>query len=153
MWMPSVRSEPVPMPDSVVRRLITDNTTTLTPRQRLFCARVAGGATGAEAARQAGYSTHSAAQQASRLLGQDMIRRKIASLNADAATARQAALDRMLNKVEQVYTHAIRQRQCAAALRAIEVEGVLRQNGARSLPIDLLPDDLEPDPSNSTEIP
>ncbi len=131
------------MPDSLVHRLITENTTDLTPRQRVFCARIVGGASGAEAARQAGYSAQVAAQQASRLLAQGKIRQEVARLNADAAAAGQAALDRMLSKVEQVYTHAIRQRQCAAALRAIEIEGALRQHGARSLPADVLPSDLE----------
>ena len=115
----------------------------LTPRQRLFCARIAAGASGAEAARQAGYSANAATQQASRLLNQAKVRQEVDRIVADQQRLQQAALDRMLSKVETVYSHAIRQRQCAAALKAIEMEAVLRQSGARSLPQAVSPADLQ----------
>lgn len=106
----------------------------LNPRQELFCARIAGGASGAEAARAAGYSRESAAQQASRLLRQPAIRAEIARNQADDDLAQRAAMDRALAKAEEVYTYAIRERQCSAAVRAILLEAALRSGGAGKLP-------------------
>ena len=140
------------MSTPAVHHLVPARELDLTPRQRLFCARIAGGASGAEAARQAGYSHATAAQQASRMLRKPEVRAEVDRLLADQFHVQQAALDRMLSKVEEVYRHAVRQRQCAAALRAIEVEAALRQNGAKSLPADVSPVDLGQEPNESEPI-
>ena len=77
------------------------------------------------------------------MLNQAKVRQEVDRIVADQQRLQQAALDRMLSKVETVYSHAIRQRQCAAALKAIEMEAVLRQSGARSLPEAVSPADLQ----------
>jgi|GEM_PF-1621114 len=130
------------MSQPAVHRLAAAESGPLTPRQRLFCARIAGGSSGAEAARDAGYARRTAAQQASRLLRQHAIRAEVERLRADAGHLQRAALDRMLSKVERIYASAIRQHQCAAALRAVEMEGALRRLGAHSLPEGVSPADI-----------
>ena len=114
----------------------------LSGRQRLFYNRVAGGSSGAEAARQAVYSGASAPQQAWRLLQNPHVKMEIERVSRPPALRGQAELDRMLTKVESVYAKAIRDGQCAPALRAVEIEALLRQNGARTLPENVTPDEL-----------
>ncbi len=114
----------------------------LSGRQRLFCRRIAGGASGAEAARQAGYAASVAAQQAWRLLQNPNILGEIARVRAEPALRSQAELDRLLAKVEGVFAKAIRDGQCSPALRAVEMEALLRAKGALSLPDDIGPADL-----------
>ena len=135
------------MSDLAVHRLDQVPVAPLTPRQRLFCARIAGGASGTEAARQAGYAGSTAPQQASRLRRQPHVRQEIERLRQDAGQASQAALDRMLSKVERVFADAVRQHQCAAALHAVSMEAELRRDGARSLPDNVSPADLWDDSS------
>ena len=137
------------MPDRTVHQLVNVQQSPLSPRQRLFCARIAGGASGAEAARQAGYSVATAAQQASRLLRQRQVQGEIERLAGDDSVAERAMLDRLLNKVQRVYDRALRDSRCSAALRAIEMEASLRSLGARTLPEGVTAAALEYDPVDS----
>lgn len=116
----------------------------LTGRRRFFCQRIAAGANGAEAARAAGFSAAAAAQQAYRLLRDPAVAAEIERLRQDMELRMQAELDRLLAKVEGVFAKAIRDGQCSPALRAIEMEALLRARGARSLPDGVLPADVEP---------
>ena len=114
----------------------------LSGRQRLFCNRIAGGASGAEAARQAGYSAAAASQQAWRLLQNPQVQAEIERVKAAPELRQQAELDRLLAKVEGVFAKAVRDGQCAPALRAVQMEARLRERGAQSLPEDVLPAEL-----------
>ncbi len=114
----------------------------LSGRRRLFCERIAAGASGAEAARAAGYAASNAAQQAWRLLQKPVVQAEVERLRESAELRSQAELDRLLAKVERVFSRAIRDGQCAAALRAVQLEFMLRGRGARSLPDDVSPADL-----------
>ena len=114
-------------------------TTRLSGRQRLFCNRVAGGASGAEAARQAGYSATAAAQQAWRMLRSPEVQEEIQRIRTAPALREQAELDRLLTKVEGVFTKAIRDGQCSPALRAVRMEAQLRAQGAQTLPENVTP--------------
>ena len=114
----------------------------LTGRQLLFCNRIAGGASGAEAARQAGYSGAAAAQQAWRLLKNAEVQAEIERIRNAAALRAQAELDRLLSKVEGVFVRAYRDGQCSPALDAIRLEAILRSQGAQTLPDDVMPSEI-----------
>jgi hypothetical protein len=112
-------------------------------RRTVFSQRIAAGASGAEAARAAGYKPSSASQQAWRLLRDPAVQAEIERLRASDALRKQAELDRLLAKVEGLYLKAIRNGQCSSALRAVELELTLREHGARSLPDGVSPADIE----------
>ena len=63
---------------------------TLNSRQETFCHAYASGANGTQAARQAGYGTAGAANQASRLLQNPDVAERIGKFHADAAAAAEA---------------------------------------------------------------
>ena len=114
----------------------------LSGRRTLFCQRIAAGASGAEAARAAGYKASSATQQAWRLLREPAVLAEIERLRTSQALREQAELDRLLAKVEGVYSKAVRNGQCSPALRAVQLESSLRDRGARSLPDGVSPADV-----------
>ena len=125
----------------------------LNGRRIVFSQRIAAGASGAEAARAAGYKASSAHQQAWRLLREPAVQAEIERLRGSESLRRQAELDRLLAKVEGVFAKAVRNGQCNPALRAVELESVLRDRGARSLPDGVLPADVEGDgPSGALDL-
>lgn len=132
----------MPSPKPIHHLHTVEPTPRLSGRQRLFCSRVAGGASGAEAARQAGYSVAVASQQAWRLLQNPRVKAEIERIRLEPELRAQAELDRLLAKVEGVFTKAVRDGQCAPALRAVQLEARLRARGAQTLPWDVTPVDL-----------
>ena len=118
-------------------------------RRTVFSQRIAAGASGAEAARAAGYKASSATQQAWRLLREPAVQAEIERLRASDTLRKQAELDRLLAKVESLYTKAVHNGQCGSALRAVELELTLREHGARSLPDGVSPADIEAESINT----
>ena len=116
----------------------------LSARQRMFCQRLAAGASGAEAARAAGYSPQAAAQQASRMLRNPRVLGEIERLVLSPQLREQAELDRLLSKVETIFSKALRDGQCSPALRAVELEAALRTRGAKTVPEGVSPADIIP---------
>jgi phage terminase small subunit len=147
--MPNPPALPAPISAAVIT--VPAAAARLTARQHIFCRRLIAGASGAEAARQAGYSIAGAARQASRMLRNPAIAAEIERLRGDSTTRARAELDRLLSKVERVFAKALADNQCGAALRAIELEAMLRSRGARSLPEDVSPVDVENDPTDGDE--
>ena len=95
----------------------------LSDRQELFCRHVARGASGAAAARWAGYAPDSAAKQASVMLDRPHIRRRIEDLRVRREIARQAGIAEMVDRLRALAKLATAKGDYRTAVRCIEIEG------------------------------
>lgn len=97
----------------------------LTERQEIFCRHVARGASGAAAARSAGYAPGNAAQQGSNLLQQPHVRARIEALRIRREGNRQAAIAEITDTLRLLMRRAIKAGDHRAAIRCLEVEARL----------------------------
>lgn len=98
---------------------------TLTERQEIFCRHVARGASGAAAARAAGYAPGNAAQQGSNLLQQPHVRLRIEELRMRREGNRSAGVSELVDVLRLLMRRAIKAGDHRAAIRCIEVEARL----------------------------
>lgn len=98
---------------------------TLTDRQEIFCRHVARGASGAAAARAAGYAPGNAAQQGSSLLHQPHVRARIEELRMRREGNRSAGVSELVDVLRLLLRRAIKAGDHRAAIRCIEVEARL----------------------------
>lgn len=112
--------------------------TALTARQEAFCRAFVGGAgSAAEAARQAGYSTHTARAQASRLLHSPAVTARIDALRADTETAKAALCARLWARVERLAGRAEAEGKIGLAMRGLAMQmRLVRDFGLPALPAD-----------------
>ena len=94
----------------------------LTERQEIFCRHVARGASGAAAARWAGYAPDSAAKQASVMLDRPHIRRRIEDLRVRREIARQTGIAEMVDRLRALAKFATAKGDYRTAVRCIEIE-------------------------------
>ncbi|MET4699259.1 hypothetical protein ABIE65_002289 [Constrictibacter sp. MBR-5] len=94
----------------------------LTDRQEIFCRHVARGASGAAAARWAGYAPDSAAKQASVMLGRPHIRRRVEDLRVRREIARQTGIAEMVDRLRALAKLATAKCDYRTAVRCIEIE-------------------------------
>ena len=97
----------------------------LTDRQELFCRHVARGASGAAAARWAGYATDSAAKQASVMLDRPHIRSRIEDLKVKREIARQTGIAEMVDRLRALAKLSIAKGDYRTVMRSIEFEARL----------------------------
>lgn len=100
----------------------------LTERQRAFCRHVVAGASGAEAAREAGYAPGSARFQASRLMANDNIAQHLAELRGAEEARVKALKARMEVAVDNVLVEALADEapaQRGVVLRAVALRARL----------------------------
>ena len=109
----------------------------LTFRQERFCHAYLRCANAAQAAAEAGYSEHSARNQAYRLLQTGRIRNRLADIQEENALQACSGLYVMLAKLQNVYERAIEARHFYAAARAVEIQS--RLLGQRGWPPALPP--------------
>ena len=95
---------------------------TLNSRQETFCHAYASGANGTQAARQAGYGTAGAANQASRLLQNPDVAERIGEFHADAAAARTEAAQSLMDKLEPVYQTGLDSDDVDTVLQVVELQ-------------------------------
>ncbi|MET4699488.1 DNA-binding CsgD family transcriptional regulator [Constrictibacter sp. MBR-5] len=100
-------------------------TTPLTDRQEIFCRHVARGASGAAAARSAGYSPHSAARYAGDLLTKPQIRHRIEDLRVRREAARQTGIAEIVDRLRALATLAAEKSDLRTAVRCLETEARL----------------------------
>ena len=122
----------------------------LTDMQEAFCAAYVFCPNGAEAARRAGYSAHSARKQACRLLKKTNILSRIAELRVDLGAGNRIDRDTVMAKLETLYCQAMEAGDRRVALRAAEAQarlaGLLWRRPAAV-------DSAEPDPGAEAEPP
>ena len=94
----------------------------LTDRQEIFCRHVARGASGAAAARWAGYAPDSAAKQASVMLDRPHIRRRVEDLRVRREIARQTGIAEMVDRLRALAKLATAKGDYRTAVRCIEIE-------------------------------
>jgi hypothetical protein len=94
----------------------------LTERQEIFCRHVARGASGAAAARWAGYAPDSAAKQASVMLDRPHIRRRVEDLRVRREIARQTGIAEMVDRLRALAKLATAKGDYRTAVRCIEIE-------------------------------
>ena len=97
----------------------------LTARQERFCRAFVELASGAYAARAAGYAPGSARHQGSRLLKDKDVRTRIADIQAETAEESCRETDVLLGKLETVYRRAMENHHFHAAARAVELQAKL----------------------------
>jgi hypothetical protein len=106
----------------------------LPERQERFCRQYMLYGQGARAAVHAGYSPDSAASQASRLLRNDKIRRRLAELRGDLRRDFNYDRDLAMARLEALYRHSLEKGRFATAIRATELQarlaGLLADPGA-----------------------
>src|SRR3546814_4284569 len=93
-----------------------------TDRHESFCRHMARGASGAAAARWAGFSPTGAAKQASEMLTRPHIRRRIEDLRVKRETARQAGIAEMVDRLRALAKLATAKGDYRTAVRCIEIE-------------------------------
>jgi phage terminase small subunit len=96
--------------------------TALNSRHEAFACAYASGASGAAAARTAGYSPAGAANRASELLRRTDVADRLAELSAEAASAGIQAADRLLAKLEPVYEKGLEADDTDAVLQVVELQ-------------------------------
>lgn len=127
----------------------------LPARQEKFCRHYMLTGDGTRSAVIAGYSPRSAPSQASRMLRNDKIRRRLAELRGDFR--RDFNYDRGLAmaRLEALYRHALRKERFATAIRATELQarlaGLLAEPGAARRSLE--PSDGPKDPPNAAIAP
>jgi hypothetical protein len=102
--------------------MTTEFETTLKPRHEAFVRAYATGATGAAAARNAGYAPAGAAGRASELLQRADVTERLAELSAQAATQRAEAAEALLDKLEPVYEKGLETGDTDAVLQVVELQ-------------------------------
>ncbi len=95
----------------------------LSPRQERFCQEYASGASGAEAARRAGYSPHGADVQACRLLGKAHVKARVAEVQAATAKEIQWTREDHLRRLHEIGEAAERAKSYGVAARCEELRG------------------------------
>ncbi len=95
----------------------------LSPRQERFCQEYASGASGAEAARRAGYSPHGADVQACRLLGKARLKARVAELQAATAKEIKWTREDHLRRLHEIGEAAERAKSYGVAARCEELRG------------------------------
>jgi hypothetical protein len=93
----------------------------LSPRREAFARAVVEGASGAEAARKAGYAERSARQQAHRLLTNDDVRARIDELLSEAVARVPVTLESHLEQLRVLQKRAETLGQYGVAIRAVEI--------------------------------
>lgn len=116
----------------------------LEPQQERFCREFIKDLHGTEAAIRAGYSEHSAAQQASRLLRNEKIWKRVEQLRGEQFKRMEVSQDRVLKELQRLGFSDIRQilkedgtvkdpkdwpQNMARAVRSIEVEEIFEGHG------------------------
>lgn len=101
---------------------VTDRESALNHRHEAFARAYATGATGAAAARTAGYAPAGAASRASELLQRADVAERLAELSAEAATARAQAVNALLDKLEPVYEKRLENDDTDAVLQVVELQ-------------------------------
>lgn len=91
----------------------------LTDRQEAFCQLYLTEPSGTRAAVKAGFSTKTAASQASRMLTKANILRRIAELRHDRQIVYDVQTDSLLDKLEAVYHEAMEKGRLMAAIQAV----------------------------------
>ncbi|MBT5414649.1 MAG: terminase small subunit [Rhodospirillaceae bacterium] len=103
-------------------------------RQEKFCRHYMLTGDGTRSAVIAGYSPRSAPSQASRMLRNDKIRRRLAELRGDFRRDFNYDRDLAMARLEALYRHALRKERYATAIRATELQarlaGLLAEPGA-----------------------
>lgn len=102
--------------------LTTEFETMLNPRHEAFARAYATGATGAAAARNAGYAPAGAATRASELLQRNDVAERLAQLGAEAATQRAQAAEALLGKLEPIYEKGLENDDIDAVLQVVELQ-------------------------------
>lgn len=97
----------------------------LPERQEQFCRQYALTGEGTRAAIFAGYSRHSAPSQASRMLRNDKIRRRLAELRGDFCEKFNYDRDLAMARLEALYRHSLCKGRYATAIRATELQARL----------------------------
>ena len=95
----------------------------LSPRQERFCQEYASGASGAEAARRAGYSPHGADVQACRLLGKARVKARVAEVQAATAKEIQWTREDHLRRLHEIGEAAEKAKHYGVAARCEELRG------------------------------
>ncbi|WP_202679809.1 terminase small subunit [Skermanella mucosa] len=102
----------------------------LTLRQEAFCAAMALGVGGAEAARRAGYSPNGAKQRATLLMRLPEIRVRIDQIRTASSAHRQLRLDDAVAVVSEILDGALEGKSFGLALKAVEfrlkLEGIIQ---------------------------
>ncbi len=120
----------------------------LTPRQERFCHEFVHWAQGAVAAREAGYSSHSARKQGSALLKTERIRARIRDIQAQLARDAGSDTEALIGKLEVVYRRAIEDHHFYAAARAVELQAKLARMAPASRPAPAPVEAAPPDKSH-----
>ncbi len=95
----------------------------LSTRQERFCQEYASGASGAEAARRAGYSPRGADVQACRLLAKANVKARVAELQAETAKEIQWTREDHLRRLHEIGEAAERAKHYGVAARCEELRG------------------------------
>jgi phage terminase small subunit len=98
----------------------------LQSRQEAFCRAYAAGASGAAAARAAGYESSGAAKQAARLLKRGDVADRVAELRAEAAERRESTVEALLAKLEPVYTACLNGQDYEGVLQVVELQARIK---------------------------
>ena len=93
----------------------------LPPRQEAFCQAMAANVGGAEAARRAGYSPNGAKQRGAHLMTMPEIRIRVDQLRAARSAGIEVELKEAAETVKAIIADAMEKKQCALALRAVEL--------------------------------
>ena len=117
----------------------------LNKQQEVFCQHYVLSRNGSESAKQAGYSTIAAANQASRLLKREDIKQRIEDLEGTFSTD----ID-VIKELEKQYTYANTQGHTNSAIKALEMLSRARGNSPDN--IDQSPESLEKDIIRCMEI-
>ncbi|MAF49783.1 MAG: terminase small subunit [Rhodospirillales bacterium] len=96
--------------------------TELKPRHETFARAYASGASGAAAARIAGYGPAGAASRASELLCRPEVADRLAELSAEQGAARAEAAEALLAKLEPVYEKGLEAGDTDAVLQVVELQ-------------------------------
>ncbi|QQP93626.1 terminase small subunit (plasmid) [Skermanella sp. TT6] len=93
----------------------------LTARHEAFCQAMAANVGGAEAARRAGYSPKGAKQRGAYLMARPEIRIRVDQLRAARSAGIEVELKEAAETVKAIIADAMEKKQCALALRAVEL--------------------------------
>jgi len=94
----------------------------LSARQEKFCLQILSGAEGAVAARFAGYSFRSSHVQASRLLANPRIQKRLRELREDVVERTCSDAVEMLAKLEAIYEKSMLYKEYGSAQRAVALQ-------------------------------
>jgi phage terminase small subunit len=98
----------------------------LTDRQERFCREYLVDLNATQAAKRAGYSSHTANEQAARLLAKASVKVRVTELQNEAAKRNDVTVDDVLAMLLQSYKNATAANQHGPAVRAVELLGKRR---------------------------